>query len=553
MDPLSSTPPPLITLSTQILHAAKNLYHRFAPILSPLTQALYTHRHHLALSLFALYLINSLGLLKGGNMHPEAEAFIYNYLEPSRSFGEKIFDSILNDWGFYQSRELCYLTEWLDAHFIKAGILLGVPFFYSVVFYLLIALASYVHYRGCRTHLGFSPTTAALILAIFWFSPSIFASGYLFRTAKVGAAACIIIMAWWLYTLLREPKTSASSDLSPSQPPTSPARRALTAVGLFALTLAASLFDRQGFFMMIIFWGIVAIVLILGNQRHSLLAFLSVGTALAFAAFWNKILSPALILYFNGYLPNMEWQRITEADLTRYAREIGTSPYFDGFTIFIDTLRFVLGNFGTAQTIIIILILLTYTYTLHTPSFALRLGALTIPVRRFHCLLLGISLLALYIMATLMLLKHHPVGWQDMRRSYYHIPGTAVTLLILTYIVHLVLQHQTLKKTTVQIILSALLLFNLIELPIHTRFYLTGHSAPRIKESKDFLVNLRNLDEDVYGPTTGFLRSNFYRYFRDEFRRFHHIPTSISTTPSPTAANASNPRESRTNSIKQAF
>ncbi len=511
------------SLSRQITDGIKKYYPRFQPILEPIGQALFARRHAFVYLLFAIYLFNSIGLLKGGNIHPEAEAFIYNYLEPYRTTGEKIFDSILNDWGFYQSREMTYITEWLDAYFVKAGILLGFPFFYSVVFYLLIALSSYIHYQGCRRYLGLSSTTSALILGIFWFSPSIFASGYLFRTAKIGAAACIIIMAWSLYALLRH-RQQAVEDPLDNAGCYSPMKRILIAIGLFALAFVASLYDRQGFFMMIIFWIITTLILILGNQRYARLAFFSLGGAIALAVLWNKILSPTLILYFNGYMPDMAWQRITQDDLLRYHREIGSSPFFDGLFVFTDIHRFIIGNFGTAQMLILILLALAYTYTLHTPHMVLRLGPFAFTVRRFHFIFLSISLAALFLMATLMILKHHPVAWQDMRRSYYHIPATAIILLILTYLVYLIQHHQTLKKQTLQIALTAILIFNLIELPIHNRFYLTGHSAPRIKESKDFLMQLRKLDEDIYGPTTGFTRSNFYRYFRQEYRRFHNIP-----------------------------
>jgi hypothetical protein len=516
---------PSFTFSSKMISVVKNYYQRFQPFLMPVGQALFARRHALVYFLFAIYLFNSIGLLKGGNMHPEAEAFIYNYLEPYRTTGEKIFDSILNDWGFYQSREMTYITEWLDAYFVKAGILLGFPFFYSVVFYLFIALASYIHYQGCRRYLGLSSTTSALILGIFWFSPSIFASGYLFRTAKIGAAACIIVMAWSLYALLRHPRRSVEDPLENTDS-YSPLRRLLIAIGLFALAFIASLYDRQGFFMMIIFWIITTLILILGNQRYARLAFFSIGGAIALAVLWNQILSPTLILYFNGYIPDMAWQRITQNDLLRYNQEIGSSPFFDGLFVFTDILRFVIGNFGTAQILILILLALAYTYTLHTPHMTLRLGPFAFTVRRFHFIFLIISLAALLLMATLMILKHHPVAWQDMRRSYYHIPATAIILLLLTYFVYLIQHHQTLKKQTLQIALTAILIFNLIELPIHSRFYLTGHSAPRIKESKDFLMKLRKLDEDIYGPTTGFTRSNFYRYFRQEYRRFHNIPDS---------------------------
>jgi hypothetical protein len=318
-------------------------------------------------------------------MHPEAEAFIYNYLEPYRTTGEKIFDSILNDWGFYQSREMTYITEWLDAYFVKAGILLGFPFFYSVVFYLFIALASYIHYQGCRRYLGLSSTTSALILGIFWFSPSIFASGYLFRTAKIGAAACIIVMAWSLYALLRHPRRSVEDPLENTDS-YSPLRRLLIAIGLFALAFIASLYDRQGFFMMIIFWIITTLILILGNQRYARLAFFSIGGAIALAVLWNQILSPTLILYFNGYIPDMAWQRITQNDLLRYNQEIGSSPFFDGLFVFTDILRFVIGNFGTAQILILILLALAYTYTLHTPAHdpSLRPLCLHRPSIPFH-------------------------------------------------------------------------------------------------------------------------------------------------------------------------
>lgn len=522
METQSSSSP---SFSRQIATTAKALYQRLQPILQPIGQFLYERRHAFVFLIFALYLFNSIGFLKGGNIHPEAEAFIYNYLEPYRTTGEKIFDSILNDWGFYQSREMTYITEWIDAYFVKAGILLGFPFFYSVIYYLFVALASFIHYRGCRQYLGLSNTTSTLILAIFWFSPSIFTSGYLFRTAKIGAAACIIIMAWSLYALLRHRARSVDDPLDDSAC-FSPTRRYLIGIGLFVLAFAASLYDRQGFFMMIIFWGVTALILILGKQRYSLLAFISLGAAILLAGLWNQVISPTLILYFNGYMPDMDWQRITGADLQRYEQEIGTSIFFDGLILFTDILRFVIGNFGTAQTLVLILLGLAYTYMLHTPNMALRLGPFVITIRRFHFILLGIFLAALLLMAILMLLKHHPVGWQDMRRSYYHIPATAIILLLLTYIVYLTQHHHTLKKQTVQMILAALLLFNLIELPIHTRFYLYGHSAPRIKESKDFLVKLSKLNEDIYGPTTGFSQSNFYKYFRQEYRRFHNIPNS---------------------------
>src|SRR5215472_12297879 len=81
----------------------------------------------LALLGFA-FVTASVWMQHGGFVHPEAPEYLAHWLGP-KAFVAKIFDSRHELWESFQARELSYVFDFIDAHFVAASIRAGFPHF----------------------------------------------------------------------------------------------------------------------------------------------------------------------------------------------------------------------------------------------------------------------------------------------------------------------------------------------------------------------------------------------------------------------------------------
>ena len=120
--------------------------------------------------IFLVFTFSVFRVQRYGLLHPEALERIPNYLD-ERNLFQKVYDIDKNEYGLYQARELSHFFDFIDANFIKLSAYVGLPHFYSLVYFIsifiIIAACLYIA-RFYFNHKNF--LTPSLIILIFLFS-----------------------------------------------------------------------------------------------------------------------------------------------------------------------------------------------------------------------------------------------------------------------------------------------------------------------------------------------------------------------------------------------
>lgn len=238
----------------------------------------------------AMILLLAVACHAGGYLHWESSAFLLNYTA-DRPFWDIIFDPDRNDWGFYQCRELSYILDWIDAHFVYFLLKKQLPWFISPVGMILVLFCIFLQqYAGRRlfSHLSGSFFTlhAAAMALLPCFTETIF-----YRNAKILTAAslCVLVFGTAL-NRLKNPGFWGN-------------KKTLTAAALIAVSA-----DRQGVFYVAAFTGLLAVEQIL-NRRHLRTDILRIGiAAVFFSIICNIWLVPEIIKSITGYYPDFTYQ-----------------------------------------------------------------------------------------------------------------------------------------------------------------------------------------------------------------------------------------------------
>ena len=149
--------------------------------------------------IFLLYTLSIFTIQKNGLRHPEAIERIPNYLD-GRNLFQKVYDIDKNEYGLYQARELSHFFDYIDANFIKLSASVGLPHFYSLVYFIsiFIIIASCLYIAKANfNHKNF--LIPSLVILIYLFSPILFFSPFMFRSAKILVALAITLT--WLFVL----------------------------------------------------------------------------------------------------------------------------------------------------------------------------------------------------------------------------------------------------------------------------------------------------------------------------------------------------------------
>jgi hypothetical protein len=229
-------------------------------------------------------------LCGAGFLHPESYSFLPHYLS-GRPFLELIFDNRVTDWGNYQARELAFVFDWLDAHFIEWCVRRGWVHFFSATHYVFLGLGGAVLWRICTRYLQLDRVVAFLLVLLLWSSPSAMLYTSFYRAAKVGSLLSVLVVIWaWLRARERPGWSSA----------------------LVLLVAAALLpmFDKQGFIFLV--W----LVLLLTQQafaRRGRAEYVCLGAAvvaLGLAGLYQRALGPWLAWKFVGIPLNLEYASV---------------------------------------------------------------------------------------------------------------------------------------------------------------------------------------------------------------------------------------------------
>ena len=443
----------------------------------------------------------------GDFCHPESAAFLQLYTEKGKSLLQIIFNPWYTDWGCYQARELSYFFDWCDAQFIKACISEGHTHFFSLVNALFIVATALVLYFGFLHRMPKLKRAGAALLTLFFIvAPATSSSTLYFRSSKPATAFGIAVAGISAWSLIRRKDKIFSGN-----------NGAWLSLSLSLLLLPY--FDRQGMFFVSIFCigsGFVFMFLqlksvspvfsVTKSDFSKLVVFVSLSAfSVIFATFYNLLIGPGLIHYFNKYDPSFFYQNM------------GRGLSFLAILNFSRGLHYFLGNIGFAVS--------------RWPGYgALAIGTSLVAVAVLLCfryarkkmegylllIVVVMTLGAMIILANIMTARHPALLQPDVIYSGYFVPTLVVLLILLAISIEITGDEITGKiRIFIYALLSVIIALNTAVIAIgktesdrDTDFY---HI-----HSRELIRCLNNPDRDPEKVKMPYSFLQLIRYFRTE-------------------------------------
>jgi hypothetical protein len=437
-------------------------------------------------------LCSSLYVRHGGCLHGETDMYLVVHLS-EQSFWSKIICPHSADAKFYQHRPLSHVLENLDAHFIYWSYLIGWPHFFSLVTAGLLFAITCLHWRFGLTRLGLHPVTLLLLMALFWTNPNIYLSGMCLRAAKIAVA--FFVYAGMCVFLSRMLTLQEEGGLRIAEPEV----RNGAVLLYVGLALGACFSDPQGVFMVLLLSGGALVWAGLLKSREALLAASAGVSAAALHTLFSLWLAPALVSQWSGFEVNSAFHQFDAASL----HSTGLELVKDGALLTCDTLSFGLGNLPCWVFCPLLLVVVAATFVARTETATCwQRGSLKHPG-----LPIGLTVLTLAVanavMCSVMVARHAPVAWEDIRRAgYYGLPTVVLWLMVFTVLLKLLQDRFQLSRGVVWAVLAVLLAFNVESLPTHYRIYSIGHMQGFIEATPALLKELRRLRNEPARPAT---------------------------------------------------
>jgi hypothetical protein len=433
-------------------------------------------------------------LLRGGILGPESRSFVAHYIS-EKPLLEKLLDLNVNELMMYQARELSYAFDYVDAQCIRLSIHLGYPHFLSLTGLLFVTaiLVATARYSAAELRMEWSIVT--LVLILYLSSPSTLFLANVGRTAKVGVALTTVLGWQLIHRQLLNPM------------PPSPWYKPWLA--LLTLGFTASIFDRQGFYILAMCCVALGVHTWTTGTRQSLVLLTAASTAFVMSVLYNLVIGPHLIHRVVHYWPNFAYQRIP-------MEEFIAAPFTaicTGAGLVLDYFRFFVGNLTTAQAMVAF-VLIFWLAARSCPELSVhgkrrRWAQYNAPI------LLGILLVMLVLMTTLMAQRHWAVTYDDLRRIIYAPPSVALFLGLLLWLLSTVCHREVLSTTGVRLLLVVAVFCNIASLPGHLRIIRSGSFEPSIARSAMLLEGLRHVWDERYVPTPELSNDWFYQMFRE--------------------------------------
>ena len=417
---------------------------------------------------------------KGGWLFGEADMFLVDHNSPDRTFLSKILSPHSHDAGQYQARELSHFFEFFDAKFIQWSSLRGSPHFFSIINYVFLAIISFAHFYYATKYLRLDPLVCILLIGLFWTTPCIFFSGIYIRVAKQGAALLLFFLAWHIIR-----NTGFVSTARKFLNPQTPAFKAVLWVQTFLLTLGMCWMDRQGYFIAACL--IITLLAFWFGPRipFSTLLISAVVAGLIAHTIYGKYIGPDLIRKHTGFEVSFQYQKLP---WEKFFDSLGTFLW-QGTVLLLNNFRFYFANLTGGLTLFVwaAMCWVFNKYRLRTepkPGFELK---------PFFALLFVGWVLLLIVMNALMVLRHEPLMWPDVRTFYYWIPTTVLVLLGVTFALYATVRQFAIPTWIPRVALLAFLISNVTALPEHNRITRSGHMQGYIAAAPHLLKAMKDL------------------------------------------------------------
>ena len=340
---------------------------------------------------FIIYIFSVLMTQNVGVLDVEAMERIPNYLD-GRNLFQKVYEIDKNEYGNYQARELSHFFDYVDANFIYFSFRLGLPNFYSLTYFVAVYLICFAYLHLARNYFKFkNELVPLLILFIFLYSPIIFFSTYMYRSAKilVGLGAVATVAACLVY--LKNKKYEKLISMF------------VIFAGIFMV-----FGDRQGIYLLLNFAVLTLFGYCFTKKAKYLKLFGLLIISILSSAVYSYLIAPIFIREVIGHFPSFSYHLIA----IRLIKPIYTISYT------LDTFGFLFGGLNSYLTLILLVVL-----------FLLLIKSVK-PGRRLQILFIALfSLFSIFVLNALMISKHTAIVDAEVRRVYYSIPVICILLM----------------------------------------------------------------------------------------------------------------------------
>jgi hypothetical protein len=266
------------------------------------------------------------------------------------------------------------------------------------------------------------------------------------------------------------------------------------------------------------------LLVLYGAMSHRKIAFLAasaVAVTIAVYFLYYRQISPWITAECNHYRPDFSFQDLSFSVL--FAEPIQYSR--DATYLTLDTTRFLLGNPSRLVAFAVLGLVTVFLY-LQGTSRALFIGnscedktnsprqSAVASARLVAPFLFVIMLIMIVIMNALMILRHPPILWTDVRRMYYWVPATVMILLAIAVILG---GAQGWRRVTLRLALCVALIGNILALPVHQQILAHGHLRQNIAQGPELLRQLGSLVDPTGAVDTAANADPLYQYFATRF------------------------------------
>lgn len=423
-------------------------------------------------------------VMEGSVLHPESRNRLPLYVRKASLF------SIVFDAGqdmLPRPRQVSFVFDVVDAHFVRFCAQRGFPHFLSVTHYVFGLFVALALWRFLNRHVTNNRLVSLLITATLLSSRS-FEMGTFFRTAKIGAALVVALMINVLADLLAHPPGWRGQSR----------KLAAYAALMFFLTSVGGLFDEQSVAMTLVFlvllvgWSIV--------RRNAVCAAAGGGVAigLAFVFVYYRWIFPRVFASVNHTPMSYDFQTsVPKGVLTKSA------IYSDSAELLLDTAGCLFGNLTRVQVSLGILLVLGIWFVRRrsrkgaSTAQPVATNAIAKAADGWTIFLFVAVLGSLWLLNVGLVLKHPPVVWPDVRTAYYWLPEATCLAFLVPWVVARV--HQLLPTTTpsrrsfwTALVLVGCVASNVVKLPDHFAMLKSGHLAKEFASTKKFIAALRD-------------------------------------------------------------
>jgi len=427
----------------------------------------------------------------GGVLHPEIAYHLPLYLS-DRGLMNKLYDSKIFDLGAFRARELSYFFDFIDSKCVAFSVSMGHPHFISLTHYLFSILIGLIIWQFSVRELNLKPLIGAGIVVLFWTSPYVFITP-LFRSAKIGVALTVALLFFIIFHILRRDLRSKEYRLP------------LTALLLcFGVAWCATLFDEQGFFLVLTIIAFLSLWIIAFPSKNVLKLLLAFSVCIIFTFVYKFQIVPILTDHFNHYWPDLAFQHMDIRQLITHLHF-----YDNGVRLLLETLRFLIGNISyLAMALLVVIPFILMLFEMIMAAIDKK------NIKLFAVVVTGFVMIYAFIclMLAIMVYKVPAVIWPDIRRIYYWLPILPILCMTIAFVLSRV------SKYIPQWVFLVLIIFaiagNKAAIPVHKAFLLNGHLQPDYKNNTKMIIALKNIKDDHYKPPKDVEMNPLYKYFK---------------------------------------